>query len=545
MIKMENNINWDVGRNELCPCGSGRKYKKCCLRKVEQERSYNLAIDRVIDKVLSFFAGEEETYLSEVNNYLGCYAQVFEMQVFNMPDELEFLAYFNLIFDCKLEGNKTFLELFKEEQGHDLSKRGQQVLDVLIGTRLKVYQVNDQRGSRYELENLFQPEGSFVIDREEEEFLQGDILVGRIVQIGEYAQLVGPYNVVSFDYKDVIKAELNGMWAELKTENDSSNWEEFSRLASAQIWDLFFWLMEEPMDIFPIIYEVSYKVQFPQVVKERLLELDNIIKEEQVEQQSLVWLAEESALNFDAVKGHFIIEEDNLVYITPREDQLEPGKNLLESELSFLIEYDEECIIDPESGEVIEWITRGQEISEAIVEAFISSPIEGEEDIEGQTPQELVKDEVGRAKLESYLDRLELLMKFLSDDDPNTFTLDEVQAIKKRLGYEVKEESLLEDGVERLLVEKMKNCDGQEEELVNAIILWRDYQNETDSWTGSNSSWAAALEYLIGRISFSIWQPTQAELGESYDVSVNKISEKHQTIAETLGIEVNDSQWVF
>jgi len=22
-----------IGRNELCPCGSGLKYKKCCLRK--------------------------------------------------------------------------------------------------------------------------------------------------------------------------------------------------------------------------------------------------------------------------------------------------------------------------------------------------------------------------------------------------------------------------------------------------------------------------------------------------------------------------------
>ncbi|MBQ3423559.1 MAG: SEC-C domain-containing protein, partial [Romboutsia sp.] len=22
-----------LGRNELCPCGSGKKYKKCCLNK--------------------------------------------------------------------------------------------------------------------------------------------------------------------------------------------------------------------------------------------------------------------------------------------------------------------------------------------------------------------------------------------------------------------------------------------------------------------------------------------------------------------------------
>lgn len=24
-----------IGRNELCPCGSGKKYKKCCLMKGE------------------------------------------------------------------------------------------------------------------------------------------------------------------------------------------------------------------------------------------------------------------------------------------------------------------------------------------------------------------------------------------------------------------------------------------------------------------------------------------------------------------------------
>ena len=26
-----------VGRNESCPCGSGKKYKKCCLGKKEEE----------------------------------------------------------------------------------------------------------------------------------------------------------------------------------------------------------------------------------------------------------------------------------------------------------------------------------------------------------------------------------------------------------------------------------------------------------------------------------------------------------------------------
>ena len=27
-----------IGRNEPCPCGSGKKYKRCCIDKVEQRR---------------------------------------------------------------------------------------------------------------------------------------------------------------------------------------------------------------------------------------------------------------------------------------------------------------------------------------------------------------------------------------------------------------------------------------------------------------------------------------------------------------------------
>src|SRR5271167_4856984 len=37
--------NQKIGRNELCPCGSGKKYKKCCLPLSEpQVRSSPIAI---------------------------------------------------------------------------------------------------------------------------------------------------------------------------------------------------------------------------------------------------------------------------------------------------------------------------------------------------------------------------------------------------------------------------------------------------------------------------------------------------------------------
>jgi len=30
----------EIGRNDKCPCGSGKKYKKCCLPKVEEQNAW-------------------------------------------------------------------------------------------------------------------------------------------------------------------------------------------------------------------------------------------------------------------------------------------------------------------------------------------------------------------------------------------------------------------------------------------------------------------------------------------------------------------------
>jgi len=41
-----------VGRNEACPCGSGRKFKRCCLEQVEkEERIERLTVER--DRLLA------------------------------------------------------------------------------------------------------------------------------------------------------------------------------------------------------------------------------------------------------------------------------------------------------------------------------------------------------------------------------------------------------------------------------------------------------------------------------------------------------------
>lgn len=36
-------MNKKIGRNDICHCGSNKKYKKCCLERDEQMTSYELA----------------------------------------------------------------------------------------------------------------------------------------------------------------------------------------------------------------------------------------------------------------------------------------------------------------------------------------------------------------------------------------------------------------------------------------------------------------------------------------------------------------------
>ena len=38
-----------VGRNELCSCGSGKKYKKCCLIKQQEQSKNKLETIKILD----------------------------------------------------------------------------------------------------------------------------------------------------------------------------------------------------------------------------------------------------------------------------------------------------------------------------------------------------------------------------------------------------------------------------------------------------------------------------------------------------------------
>ena len=65
-----------IGRNDPCPCGSGKKYKRCCLAKGALNRNYSQAERMSVRAKLEVFTGTDaniETKQVAANAYWGSF----------------------------------------------------------------------------------------------------------------------------------------------------------------------------------------------------------------------------------------------------------------------------------------------------------------------------------------------------------------------------------------------------------------------------------------------------------------------------------------
>ena len=92
-----------TGRNEICPCGSGRKYKRCCLER-EEERARGLNAARLErDRVLSEPAEEGEIESALATTFAAIRARDDETLVRLLERFAEFLASGGALEDLKFD----------------------------------------------------------------------------------------------------------------------------------------------------------------------------------------------------------------------------------------------------------------------------------------------------------------------------------------------------------------------------------------------------------------------------------------------------------
>lgn len=164
-------------RNEPCPCGSGRKYKRCCLERLEAVAHELRERDELLDDVIAWLKDEHEETLHEASN------ETTLIRMLRGPIGRNMSLVWALNDYVPVDGGPSLMARYSERP--ELSPPARAIALGLVEARLDVYRVRSTvPGLWLEIEPLTDgvPRRVAWRDRLELERLQiGEILVTRVV----------------------------------------------------------------------------------------------------------------------------------------------------------------------------------------------------------------------------------------------------------------------------------------------------------------------------------------------------------------------------
>jgi tetratricopeptide (TPR) repeat protein len=87
-----------IGRNDPCPCGSGKKYKKCCLNSANGKKAYIVEMDRTVRKIEKMIQqgykfAREKNYFEACAKWLPAWEELKEIIDRRKVNDVEILNY--------------------------------------------------------------------------------------------------------------------------------------------------------------------------------------------------------------------------------------------------------------------------------------------------------------------------------------------------------------------------------------------------------------------------------------------------------------------
>src|SRR6266545_6043012 len=182
-----------VGRNDLCPCGSGKKYKHCHLPIEEaaqaEQRRLRQAVDTLMPQIIEAARGLPEAIPPAIERFWnGKYSaeQLAELDDLEDRGADRFLTWF--AFDYPLEGDRTLVERLAEGEGTlPLNDDEARLLQGWGGVRLRPYIAESVlKGQSMHVRDLLDEQTYEVEDHAASRRVQpGEVLVAHLVPAGD------------------------------------------------------------------------------------------------------------------------------------------------------------------------------------------------------------------------------------------------------------------------------------------------------------------------------------------------------------------------
>jgi hypothetical protein len=151
-----------VGRNDPCPCGSGLKFKRCCLKKEQPRGAYTSGErDSALQKLMRFAARSEfdDKHRVALELFWGDWLSDEPDEELEevMDSEQASVAYNGwFVFDFDLDEGRTVVDLFLEREEKRLSSGERNFLDDMRGSRLRLYEILEVKVDQgFELRDLW------------------------------------------------------------------------------------------------------------------------------------------------------------------------------------------------------------------------------------------------------------------------------------------------------------------------------------------------------------------------------------------------------
>lgn len=552
------------GRNQPCPCGSGKKYKKCCLNKAKSPldllwRRLGNTHDRLIDKLLTF-----------ADRSFGELAMILAMDEFllwpetDLPEDpadghLQLFTpwfVFNWVYDPDYSDigptmpvHQPVAQSYARERSLDLDELERRLIDAAVNqpySFLEVVSCNPGQGFR--LKDILQGVETDVMEKKGSENARpGDILVGRIVQVDHVAMLVGCSSMLIppsrkptiIDLRNYLLQENRYITADVLNEYDTEIRDVYFHIYEAQL---------QPPKICntdgdPLMFHtLHYEIDDPETAFQRLYDLSvmegcqTLRHEATLDAQGLVVKAEipwsrkghkvSSALD-NTILGHIVIDHRKLSVEVNSQARAKTIRQEIKTRLGGQARYKNTKIQSPET-----MLSKGQnaktkeidqdeymqipEVQEHLAK-MLTAHWKGWIDqklpaLGGKTPRKAVKTPDGRESVEALL--LEAERQAARDGQMGPIGLPAIQDARRRLGLDktpaTKAQAIDKQNIEASLLEIKSKIEifGQarlNEFYTGFALKLCDRIARTRRLTierGRTEIWAAAVIHVIARLNF-------------------------------------------
>lgn len=232
-----------VGRNEPCPCGSGKKYKKCCERvvslssieKARAERDSRLKHDLLVD-LQRWFTGRISSEMQK--EWAQRFKQLMQLSS-DQPIPQEYSTYFHfwLLFDAPCLNRRRPVEVWLSTIRNAPHKE-----------RL-ARQMSESVFTCYEISQMNEDTMTFTTLDKEETFLvhkgksipREKLVFTRLLRVGHHYELFGPYTSFVHGMRGEILVQLEKYNHPEEERQESTTWENG--------WKVFGWSIRRTEEI--------------------------------------------------------------------------------------------------------------------------------------------------------------------------------------------------------------------------------------------------------------------------------------------------------